>query len=206
MRKEAKQMNPKIILASTSPWRAALLRSAGLEIETAGSNLDEDILKKEGAAQNWSAPEIAHRLSIAKAAAVAARYKDSYVIGADQMLECDGRFYDKPTHIDKAREQLLSLRGKTHTLFSACVVMQNENILWSACVPAHLTMRHFSDAFLESYLAQKGPAVCQTVGGYQLEDYGIQLFEKVDGDWFTILGLPLLPLLTFFREKGSLLS
>ncbi|MDV7339890.1 Maf family nucleotide pyrophosphatase [Terasakiella sp. A23] len=185
-----------IILASASKSRADLLRGAGLEIEAIATDLDEDIIKAEG----YSVIETALRLSEAKARVLSEKRPDQLVIGADQMMECNGQRFDKPATIDQARDQLKALRGKTHRLISAVAILKGDTCLWSHYQIAELEMRDFSDAFLEGYLDQVGDDVLTTVGGYRLESIGVQLFNRIEGDYFTILGLPLLAALDFLRS------
>jgi septum formation protein len=126
------------------------------------------------------------------------------VLGSDQMLECDGRWLDRPETRDEAREQLRLLRGKSHSLITSAVLMRNETRIWHVTDRAEMRMRAFSDEFLEHYLGQAGEDVLRSVGAYQLEGLGAQLFERVGGDFFTVLGLPLLPVLGILREHGML--
>lgn len=186
-----------LILASASQSRADLLRGAGLEITTKASDLDEDIIK----AQGLSVVETALKLSTAKASAVAQAFPDRFVIGADQMMECAGQRFDKPKTLDQARDQLSFLRGKTHRLISAVAIVRGTDCLWSHHQTAELEMRAFSDAFLDTYIKDMGEDLFTTVGGYRLESQGVQLFNRIEGDYFTILGLPLLAVLDFLRTQ-----
>ncbi len=189
-----------LILASASKSRAELLRGAGLSIEAIATDLDEEIIK----AQGYSVIETALRLSKAKARVISENRPDDLVIGADQMMECDGVRFDKPTSIDQAKEQLLSLRGKTHRLISAVSILKGDNCLWSHHQIAELDMRSFSETFLDQYLVDIGEDVMTTVGGYRLESKGVQLFDRIEGDYFTILGLPLLAVLDFLRKQDMI--
>ncbi|NVK18704.1 MAG: Maf family protein [Methylocystaceae bacterium] len=186
-----------IILASASKSRGDLLRGCGLDIKTIPADLDEDIIKEKGLDVTTTAVE----LSKAKAHFISQKYPQSLVIGADQMMKCEGQRFDKPHSVDQAREQLKFLRGKIHHLISAVSIYKNETCLWSHHQRAELEMRPFSDKFLESYLDQVGSDVCTTVGGYRLESIGVQLFNRIEGDYFTILGLPLLAVLDFLRSQ-----
>ena len=188
----------RLILASASKSRGDLLRGATLSIETIPADLDENVIK----AQGLSVKETALELAKAKALHVSKSHPDAYVIGADQMMASQGVRYDKPTSRKNAHEQLSALKGQTHSLYSAVAVVQNGTCLWSHLEQADLTMRDFSEDFLNTYLDQVGDDVLTTVGGYRLESLGVQLFEKIDGDYFTILGLPLLALLGFLRTQG----
>lgn len=179
-----------------------MLRSAGLEIAAYPSDLDESPLKARLEKTGSSGSSIALALAEAKARAVATHFPEALVIGADQILDCDGRRYDKPANREEARVQLISLRGRTHELVSAAVVVQGDQLLWRHTEQARLCMRDFSDAFLDLYLTKADSALTGSVGAYQLENLGAQLFSSIEGDFFVILGLPLISLLAFLREKG----
>jgi septum formation protein len=192
-----------LLRASKSAVRRALLEAAGVAIEVKPASIDErGVEAKAGLA---GAGEVAALLAREKAkAAAAAGNPDRIVLGADQTLALGQRRFDKAADRAGAREQLRALRGQTHTLHSAVAVVRSGTVLYEHVDAAHLTMRPFSDAFLESYLDTVGDAATASVGGYQLESAGIQLFERVEGDHFTVLGLPLLPLLGFLRQAGWL--
>lgn len=191
-----------VVLASGSRTRAEMLERAGVRVALAPAAVDEEEIKLSARAQGVGVDEVAEALAELKAQRVTRKHPGALVIGADQMLECDGQWFDKPTGRDAAREQLKALRGKTHRLVSCAVVVRDGERLWHQVDRARLTMRPFSDAFLESYLDAAGDNVLHSVGAYQLEGLGAQLFHRVDGDFFTILGLPLLPLLGFLRVHG----
>lgn len=195
----------RLVLASSSATRRRLLEAAGLAFAAVAPDLDEAAAKAEMRAAGRSAAETAARLAELKAAEVAGRVPDALVIGADQMLDCDGVWLDKPTDRAEARRQLAMMRGRTHRLLTAAVVIEAGLVRWRCVDTAELAMRDFSDAFLERYLDQAGQSVYSSVGGYQLEGPGVQLFERIAGDFFCILGLPLLQLLGFLREAGALL-
>lgn len=195
-----------IILASGSATRRAMLDSAGVRFAVDTAPVDEAAVKAAMRAETNSPGRVAETLAELKATRVSARHPGVIVIGADQMLDCEGVWFDKPENADQARDQLRQLRGKTHRLTSSVVAMRDGRRLWQHTQAADLTMRHFSDAFLDHYLAQTGTAVLDCVGVYQLEGLGAQLFMLVEGDHFTILGLPLLALLDFLRENGELLA
>jgi septum formation protein len=188
-----------LILASRSAARRQLLESAGLPVEMHPADIDERAM--EQAALPASAERIALTLARAKADAVARGFPRRIVVAADQTLACEGRLYAKPADLPSAREQLNSLDGRTHELHSAVAVMHGQRLAFEHVGTAQMTMRQLSDAFLDVYLGKVGPAVQTSVGGYQLEGLGAHLFEDIRGDYFTILGLPLVPLLAFFRRE-----
>jgi septum formation protein len=192
-----------ITLASASAARAALLTAAGVAFEVVGSGVDEAPLKAALLAEGSGPIAVAEALAEAKALAVSAA-RPGLVIGADQTLSCRGQLFDKASSLDEARERLLALRGEVHQLHSAVVTARDGRRLWGETVTASLTMRDFSEAFADAYLARNADAALYAVGGYALEEEGVQLFERIDGDYFTILGLPLLGLLNHLREQGLL--
>jgi septum formation protein len=189
-----------LVLASRSDVRGKMLAAAGLRFEIRPAQVIERALE---ARAPMSDPETAARLlARAKADAVAATQPGRVVLGADQTLAYANKRFDKPADRDNAAAQLRVLRGRTHELHSALALVRDDELLFAHVDTARLTMRDFSDAFLEQYLDMVGEAALASVGGYQLEGIGIHLFERVEGDYFTILGLPLLPLLGFLRENG----
>jgi septum formation protein len=192
-----------VVLASKSLARRAVLEGAGVAIEVAASGVDEAAVKTEMLARGATPRDIAEALAERKAVA-AVRGRPELVIGADQTLEFEGRLYDKVETIEAARERLALLRGRPHRLHSAVVVAKDGRAVWRELATATLTMRHFSDAFLEAYLAREGAAALGSVGCYRLEGPGAQLFSAIEGDYFAILGLPLLGLLAFLRQHGAL--
>lgn len=191
-----------VVLASGSIIRAKLLSGAGVVFDIKPANLDERVLKETRA--DLAATGLAEALAQAKANAVSADVPDALVIGADQVLDCEGRLYDKPVGEEGVRSHLKLLRGRSHRLISAVCIAEAGAISWSHTAIAELTMRDFNDSFIEYYIQQAGPGVQSAVGAYRLEGIGVQLFECITGDYFTILGLPLLPLLAFFRQRGIL--
>ncbi|XEY19255.1 nucleoside triphosphate pyrophosphatase [Azospirillum sp. HJ39] len=193
---------PTLVLASGSRTRAAMLEQAGLNAVLDKPLVDEEEVKEAGRVEGVSADIVAEALAELKAQRIARRHPGALVIGADQMLECEGRWFDKPAGRDAARDQLLALRGRTHRLVSCAVVVRDGERMWHKTDSARLTMRNFSEAFLDDYLDRAGEGVLHSVGAYQLEGLGAQLFHRVEGDFFTILGLPLLPLLGFLRVHG----
>ena len=193
-----------LILASASASRAAMLRQAGLEFEIRPARIDEEEIKLSMQSDGVSLRDVATALAELKAHRISTAEPQDFVIAADSMLACDGRWYDKPADMAAAREQLLSLRGKTHELVTAVALARGGSVIWRQIEAARLTMRNFSDAFVDAYLAQAGDAVLSSVGCYQLEGLGVQLFSRIQGDYFAILGLPLLPLLDILRENKVL--
>jgi len=176
-----------------------MLSAAGVSFSSEAPGVDEDAVKDSLKGENTTPAAIAETLAELKARKVSLRHPDAFVIGADQVLDCDGTLYDKPPNLAAARRQLQNLRGKTHRLTAAVVVARGDARLWHHTQVATLQMRPFTDAFLDGYLARVGEAACCSVGAYQLEGLGAQLFSRIEGDYFTILGLPLLPLLDFLR-------
>lgn len=166
------------------------------------SGIDETEIKQAIRAEGGDSRLVAERLAEAKACAVAALEPDALVIGADQLLDLDGVWYDKPAERQDAVRCLRELRGHTHQLASACCVVKGEAVVWRHCATPRLAMREFDDAFLEYYLDLIGEDVCKVVGPYRVEDIGIQLFDRIEDDFFTILGLPMIPLLAFLRSRG----
>lgn len=197
---------PRLILASASPARRALLEAACLRFETRPAHVDEEALKRSAQAEGVPPAEAALLLAELKARRIAQRAPDALVIGADQLLVCEDRWFDKPASIEGAREQLRALRGRTHVLATAVLCQGGDKRLWHHVAQPRLTMRSFSDAFLDAYLAAEGAAVMGCVGAYRLEGAGAQLFDKVEGDQFAVLGLPLLPLLGFLRQHGVVMA
>jgi septum formation protein len=193
-----------VVLASGSATRAAMLRAAGLEIVVAPAAVDEDEVKRALRADGATAADAAEFLAEMKAQRVSARHPGALVVGADQMLECEGAWFDKPADRAGAKAHLSALSGRTHRLVSAAVVCVNGARTWHAVDAAELTMRRLSETFVDRYLDAAGEAVTTSVGAYQLEGLGAQLFSRVRGDHWTILGLPLLPLLAYLRERAVL--
>ena len=192
------KLTKKLTLASKSQIRAQVLRGAGLDFEIAPSGVDEDVLKQT---HKGDAAALAVALAEAKAQAVAA---EGLVLGADQILVCDDVLYDKPKNMDEARRNLTRFRGRTHYLVGGAALLEGGTTIWTHQQLVALTMRDFSDSFLDAYLSAAGEAVLASVGAYQLEGLGAHLFEAIDGDYFSILGMPLLPLLEALRQHGGL--
>ena len=189
-----------LVLASKSRARGKVLAGAGLRFETRPAQIDERAVEARSDARDPVA--VARLLAREKALAVASSLPNRLVLGADQTLARGDRRYSKPADRAAAAEQLRALRGRTHALHSALALARDNKVLFDCVDSAQLTMRDFSDRFLETYLDLMGGAALTSVGGYQLEGIGVHLFEKVEGDYFTILGLPLLPLLAYLRQNG----
>ena len=196
-------MSTQIILASKSAARRAVLTSAGVPFEVSVAGVDEDAVKNAMLAEGASPRDVADALAELKAIKVS-RSKPGFVIGSDQTLEFEGKLYDKAETVDGAAERLRTMRGKPHKLHSAVVVAKDGTPIWREIVSATLTMRDFSDGFLADYLAAEGEQALGSVGCYRLEGPGAQLFSKIEGDYFAILGLPLMGLLDLFRRHGVL--
>jgi len=195
---------PELVLASASQTRARLLTDAGLKPTIEPADIDEAAIKAACKADGADAGACALKLAEAKAQRVAGRMPGALVLGADQILVCDGQWFDKPANRAAARAQLIVLRGQRHVLATAAVLVKNGAVVWHALEQPALTMRRFSDEFLDAYLAAVGDSILTSVGAYQIEGRGIQLMAAVEGDHFAILGLPLLPLLDFLRDGGLL--
>lgn len=197
-------MQPRpIILASGSPFRRAILANAGLDFTVEKPQIDERAV--ETAIAGEATPEdVAAILAEAKAQEVSERHPRALVIGSDQTLALGDEIFHKPGQMEAARRHLLKLSGKTHSLNSAVVIAEGGQTVWRHVGVAHLTMRQLDPAFIGRYLARVGNKALQSVGAYQIEGEGIQLFEKIDGDHFTIVGLPLLPLLGALRDLGAI--
>jgi len=195
----------KVVLASKSAARRAVLEGAGVPFETAVAGVDEDAVKASLLAEGATPRDVADALAELKAIRIS-RARPDFVVGADQTLELEGRLYDKAATLEEARERLKALRGKPHKLHSAVVVAKDGAPIWREVVTARLTMRDFSDAFLEDYLAVEGQEALGSVGCYRLEGPGAQLFSRIEGDYFAILGLPLLGLLDLLRQHRVLPS
>jgi nucleoside triphosphate pyrophosphatase len=191
-----------LVLASKSAIRCAILQDAGLPVEVHPADIDERAIEQRSTMREGS--ELAALLAREKARTVAVRLPGRLVLGADQTLTLGERRFSKPADRDSARQQLEALRGRIHQLHSAVALARGNSILFEHREIARLTMRRFSDHFLETYLDAAGPALTASVGGYQVEGLGIQLFDRIDGDHFAILGLPLVALLQYFRDAGWL--
>lgn len=194
----------RLILASGSRARKAMLSAAGLAFDVVPADIDEAAVTAAMMSENdcVEAADIAGVLAAEKALSVARVNPNALVIGSDQVLVRGRRMFSKAANLDEARQTLSVLRGRTHELISAVALASANAVLWQSAESAELTMRPFSDAFLEDYLQTKGQRILSSVGCYEIEGAGIQLFERVDGDHFTIMGMPLLPLLGELRNRG----
>ncbi|NOT71930.1 MAG: septum formation protein Maf [Hyphomicrobium sp.] len=194
----------RLILASGSQARRTMLEAAGVPFEVVAANIDEDAIRAAMMTENdtLQPADIAVALSAEKALSVARAHPAALVIGSDQILAKGQRVYSKAATLGEARAVLERLRGRKHELISAVTIAQGGTIVWQSLDSAELTMRNFSDAFLDDYMARCGAALLQSVGCYQLEGLGVHLFDSIDGDYFTILGMPLLPLLAELRNHG----
>lgn len=195
-----------VILASASEARAMMLREAGVAVEIVPSRVDEEAIKQAFRAEGVAPRDLADALAEAKAKRVSAAHPGALVVGADQVLVTGGEVFDKPRDRAEARAQLMHLRGGSHELLSAAVVLEDGAPVWRHIGAARLTMRPFTEEFLDAYLDAEGDAVLSTVGGYRIEGRGAQLFSRVSGDYFSILGMPLLELLGFLRARKVLVE
>jgi len=195
----------RLILASGSAIRAQIMEQAGLDFEVISKPVDETAIKEAMLAEGSLMRDIADALAEAKAMRVSL-IEQGYVIGADQIMVMEDQLYDKPKTIDEARERLKSMRGKTHKLMGAVVICYNGQAIWRHLAVTTLTMRDFTDEFLETYVALEGDNLTRSVGAYRFEGIGSHLFSDVKGDFFSILGLSLLPVLDFLRVRGVISS
>ncbi len=195
---------PRLVLASASSSRRTLLHAAGLQFEVRPADIDETAVKARALADGWTAEAAALRLAQLKAEAVSGERPDALVIGSDQILVCEGQWFDKPGAKARVRAQLEQLAGRRHSLVTAVTVFQEGRPMWDHIAQPQLSMRPLSQTFLDAYVEQEAEAVAGCVGSYRLEGPGIHLFEHVDGEHSAVLGLPLLPLLAFLRRQGVL--
>ena len=195
-----------LILASGSTIRLQLLRAAGLDVIAHPARIDEETVKQSLLAEGAKPRDIADALAALKAAKAAARNPGALILGCDQVLDFMGTLFSKPETPDQARTQLSTLRGQTHSLLSAAVLYDGGEPIWRHIGQARLTMRSFSDSYLDAYIARNWPEISHSVGGYLLESEGVRLFDRIEGDYFTILGLPMLPLLSYLATRGFIPS
>ncbi len=197
-------MPARIILASGSPFRRKMLEDSGVPFEQIRPEIDERAVEQAVSGSGLTPADLAEILAEAKATAVSELHPDALVIGSDQTLSLGEEILHKPADMEEARRRLLALSGRTHELNSAVVLAQNGNAIWRHVSTARLTMRDLDPGFIGRHLASVGEKALSSVGAYQIEGKGIQLFEKIDGDHFTIVGLPLLPLLAELRARGAI--
>lgn len=195
-----------LILASGSRARSEMLKAAGIEFESQNPLVDEEPIKEALLAEGAPAHHIADALAELKALAISPSIENAFIIGSDQILSCEGKCFSKADNMVAAKKQLQALSGKKHNLISAVVIAKDGKVIWRDIDKAHLTMRQLSDEYIDDYLIQCGDAILSSVGCYHLEGRGAQLFDRVEGDYFTVLGMPLLKLLQFCRTQGLILS
>jgi septum formation protein len=193
-----------LILASKSPFRSMLLKNAGVSFVSEAADIDERAIEEPLQNSGVTPEDIAMVLAEAKAQDVSAQHQGALVIGSDQTLSLQDRVFHKPVDMEDARHHLLALSGKTHQLNSAVTLALDGETVWRHISVARMTMRELSPAFIGRHLARVGNSVVSSVGAYQFEGEGVQLFDKIDGDYFTIVGLPLLPLLNELRDRGAI--
>ena len=197
---------PDVVLASASATRRGLLAGAGLPFTVEPALIDETAIKSAMAAEGASAEEAAVGLAHMKALRISRRHANAMVIGADQILDLEGTWFDKPADLNHARDNLLAFRGRTHGLATAACICRGGERIWHHVETPQLTMRDFSEGFLDNYLDGAGADILSSVGAYRLEGTGVQLFSRIEGSYFTILGLPLLALLDVLRANGVVMA
>lgn len=201
---KAIHMNSSLILASSSVIRLSLLRSAGIHVTECPAKIDESAIRLSMQADGAKPYDVADTLAEIKARRIAEKYPENLVLGCDQILEINEKILSKPENIAQVREQLDCLVGQTHRLLSAMVIYEHNQPVWRHIGIAKMTMRSFSQAYIDGYLSRNWPDISTSLGGYKLESEGVRLFSRIEGDYFTILGLPLLPLLGYLGDRGFL--
>lgn len=194
----------RFILASGSTIRAQLLRNAGLGVEVIPAKIDEEAIRAALAAEDASHRDLADTLAEMKARKISDKQPDALVLGCDQILECHRQVFSKPADPSDARDQLSALKGRTHRLLSAAVICQAGKPIWRHVGEVRLTMRDLSEAYLDDYVARNWDSIRETVGCYKLEEEGVRLFSRIEGDYFNVLGLPLIELLTWLGIRGDI--
>ncbi|MFD1511605.1 Maf family protein [Lacimonas salitolerans] len=197
-------MPQKLILASGSSIRRQMLERAGVDFDVQVARVDEEMIRDALLVEQASPRDIADTLAEMKARKISDKRPGALVIGCDQVLSFDGRILSKPISVDDARDQLRALRGQRHQLLSAAVIVEDGQPIWRHVGTVRLMMREFSDTFLDGYLSRNWPGIGDSVGAYKLEEEGVRLFSRVEGDYFTVLGMPLLELLSYLTLRGDL--
>ena len=197
-------MPQPLILASTSDIRKMLLRNAGLDFDVVPTRVDEETIRNSMLAEEASPRDIADALAELKATKASQKHPEALTIGCDQVLNLQGKILSKPKSPAEARVQLVDMRGKRHDLLSAVVICEGGKPIWRHVGVVRMTMRSFSDAYLDSYIDRNWESIRHSVGAYKLEEEGVRLFSRVEGDYFTVLGLPLLDLLSYLTLRGDL--
>ncbi|MEM7071636.1 MAG: Maf family nucleotide pyrophosphatase [Pseudomonadota bacterium] len=193
-------MSAKLILASQSLIRGAMLKNVGLEYEAYASNIDEKIVKESMLKEKATPEQVALSLAEFKARTITSQHQNAFVIGCDQILEMDGTIYDKVNNVNELRNRLVELSGRSHQLISAVCVVQDDQLLWHYVDKNKVSLRQLTDDTINQYIGKAPEDIFDCVGGYQIEGMGLQLIERVEGDYFSALGMPMLPLLAFLRN------
>ncbi|KNG93702.1 Maf family protein [Pseudaestuariivita atlantica] len=193
-----------LVLASGSAIRAEMLRKAGVSFDVDVPRIDEETVRRALQAEEAPPRDVADTLAEMKARKISDRHPGAMVLGSDQVLAMDGYIYSKPDSIEELRDQLTQLRGKRHSLISGAVICEDGEPVWRHVGVVHLSMRMFTDSYMEDYIARNWDSVRHSVGGYKIEEEGVRLFTRIDGDYFTILGMPLLPILSYLTSRDML--